>query len=235
MARILHAMNSTDRKKSYLAILDLDNTLLRGDSDYLWGCFLVEKNMVDADLHQAENDRFYEEYEAGVMDIMEFLRFQLEPLQRIPMNVLYKLRSEYLDRYIEPIITRQARELVEQHRQRDAELMIITATNSFITRPIADKFGISHLIATEPEIIDGQYTGEVSGVPSYREGKVTRLNDWLAANCVDMKGSWFYSDSYNDLPLLSMVDHPVAVNPDERLRQHALDTGWEILVMNPAG
>jgi HAD superfamily hydrolase (TIGR01490 family) len=191
--------------------------------------------MVDADLHQAENDRFYEEYEAGVMDIMEFLRFQLEPLQRIPMNVLYKLRSEFLDRYIEPIITHQARELVEQHRQRDAELMIITATNSFITRPIADKFGISHLIATEPEIIDGQYTGEVSGVPSYREGKVTRLNDWLAANGSDMKGSWFYSDSYNDLPLLSMVDHPVAVNPDERLRQHALDTGWEILVMNPAG
>ena len=113
--------------------------------------------------------------------------------------------------------------------------MIITATNSFITRPIADKFGISHLIATEPEIIDGQYTGEVSGVPSYREGKVTRLNDWLAANCADMKGSWFYSDSYNDLPLLSIVDHPVAVNPDERLSQHALDTGWEILVMTPDG
>lgn len=224
----------TPDQKSYLAILDLDNTLLRGDSDYLWGCFLVEKHRVDAEFHQAENDRFYREYEAGNMDIMEFLRFQLEPLKRIPMDDLRQLRSEYLERYIEPIITDQARGLVEQHRRHHAELMIITATNSFITRPIAEMFGIQHLIATEPELVDGRYTGAVSGVPSYRQGKVTRLNDWLKAHGKTMKGSWFYSDSYNDLPLLSMVDHPVAVNPDERLHRHALEAGWEILTMDPA-
>lgn len=225
-------MNSPD-KKNYLAILDLDNTLLRGDSDYLWGCFLVEKKRVDPEFHAAENDRFYREYEAGQMDIMEFLRFQLEPLKRIPMDDLRQLRSEYLDRYIKPIITDQALGLVEHHRRNQAELLIITATNSFITRPIADMFGIDHLIATEPEIVEGRYTGEVAGIPSYREGKVTRLNDWLEAHGADMKDSWFYSDSYNDLPLLSMVDNPVAVNPDDRLRSHAEEAGWEILSMDP--
>lgn len=225
-------MNSPD-KKNYLAILDLDNTLLRGDSDYLWGCFLVEKKRVDPEFHQAENDRFYREYEAGQMDIMEFLRFQLEPLKRIPMDDLRQLRSEYLDRYIKPIITDQALGLVEHHRRNQAELLIITATNSFITRPIADMFGIDHLIATEPEIVEGRYTGEVAGIPSYREGKVTRLNGWLEAHDADMKDSWFYSDSYNDLPLLSMVDNPVAVNPDDRLRSHAEEAGWEILSMDP--
>lgn len=225
---------TTSTAKDYLAILDLDNTLLRGDSDYLWGCYLIDKEIVDPEYHQAENDRFYTEYEAGQMDIMAFLRFQLEPLKRIPMDRLLSLREEYLHTCIEPIITNEARELVEYHRNRNAELLIITATNSFITRPIADAFGIRNLIATEPEMINGEYTGEVAGLPSYQEGKVTRLNDWLASQDLTMEGSWFYSDSFNDLPLLELVDHPVAVDPDNRLRQHASARGWEILDMKPA-
>lgn len=227
------AMN-TSTPKAYLTILDLDNTLLRGDSDYLWGSFLIDKEVVDPVHHQAENDRFYREYEAGQMDIMAFLRFQLEPLKRIPMDRLFALREEYLRACIEPIITDQARELVEYHRKNNAELLIITATNSFITRPIANAFGIDYLIATEPEMIEGKYTGEVSGLPSYQEGKVTRLNEWLRDHDMTMENSWFYSDSYNDLPLLNIVEHPIAVDPDDRLRQHASAQGWTILDMDPA-
>ena len=225
---------TASKSKDYLAILDLDNTLLRGDSDYLWGCFLIDKEVVDPDHHQAENDRFYREYEAGQMDIMAFLNFQLEPLNRIAMDRLLALREEYLHTCIEPIITDQARELVESHRENNAELLIITATNSFITRPIADLFDIHNLIATEPEIIAGKYTGRVTGLPSYQEGKVTRLNEWLTSNEMTLDNSWFYSDSYNDLPLLDIVDHPVAVDPDDRLRQHAQTQGWTILDMTPA-
>jgi len=220
-----------DADSKYLAIFDLDNTLLRGDSDYLWGSFLIEKGLVDKDHHRAENDRFYQEYLNGQMDIMAFLRFQLEPLARLPMDKLLALRGEYLRTHIEPIITGQARRLVERHRSRGAELLIVTATNSFITRPIADAFGIRHLIATEPEMKDGRYTGGVSGVPSYREGKVERLQHWLAGHDRTLDDSWFYSDSWNDLPLLERVDHPVAVNPDDRLRQHAQQQGWQILDM----
>ena len=225
-------MNKPD--ETYLAIFDLDNTLLRGDSDYLWGTFLIEKGLVNREHHQAENNRFYREYLEGRMDIMAFLRFQLEPLRRIPMDRLLALRGEYLRRYIDPIITAQAHRLVERHRGKGAELLIVTATNSFITRPIADAFGIQHLIATEPEIVDGRYTGGVSGTPSYREGKVMRLRQWLDEHGMTLAGSWFYSDSINDLPLLQAVDHPVAVNPDERLREHALAQGWPILEMDAA-
>jgi phosphoserine phosphatase len=181
---------------------------------------LIDKEVVDPDYHQAENDRFYREYEAGQMDIMAFLNFQLEPLKRIAMDRLLALRKEYLHACIEPIITDQARELVEYHRENNAELLIITATNSFITRPIADLFDM--------------YTGRVTGLPSYQEGKVTRLREWLASHDMTLDNSWFYSDSYNDLPLLEIVDHPVAVDPDDRLRQHARAQGWTILDMAPA-
>jgi HAD superfamily hydrolase (TIGR01490 family) len=214
-----------------LAIFDLDNTLLRGDSDYLWGMYLIDKGAVDQESHQRENERFYQEYLNGQMDIMAFLRFQLAPLARIPMPELLQMREEYLENYIEPIITEQARALVEKHRQQGDTLLIISATNDFVTRPIADLFAIDELIATNAELIDNQYTGAVSGVPSYQEGKVLRLNDWLKKTGNTLKGSWFYSDSHNDLPLLQKVDHPVAVNPDPQLAKHAAQLGWQVLTL----
>ena len=218
-----------------LAIFDLDNTLLRGDSDYLWGMYLIDKGAVDQESHQLENERFYQEYLNGQMDIMAFLRFQLAPLSRIPMPELLQMRDEYLENYIKPIISEEAQELVEKHRQQGDTLLIITATNDFVTRPIADLFTIDELIATNAEVIDNQYTGAVSGVPSYQQGKVVRLNDWLVKTGNTLKGSWFYSDSHNDLPLLEKVDHPVAVNPDPQLAKHAELAGWQVLsLMDPA-
>jgi HAD superfamily hydrolase (TIGR01490 family) len=214
-----------------LAIFDLDNTLLRGDSDYLWGMYLIDKGAVDGESHKRENDRFYQEYLNGQMDIMAFLRFQLAPLARIPMSELLQMREDYIEHYIKPIITTQALKLVDKHRQRGDTLLLITATNDFVTRPIADLFGIDELIATNAEIINNQYTGAVSGVPSYREGKVIRMHKWLSEKNYNMKGSWFYSDSHNDLPLLLEVDNPVAVNPDPELAKHARQAGWPILAL----
>ena len=214
-----------------MAIFDLDNTLLRGDSDYLWGMYLIDKGAVDPESHQRENDRFYQEYLNGQMDIMAFLRFQLAPLARIPMHELLQMRDEYIETYIKPIITKQAQSLVETHRQRGDTLLIITATNDFVTRPIADIFAIDELIATNAELIDNRYTGAVSGLPSYQEGKVQRLNDWLDKTGNTLTGSWFYSDSHNDLPLLKIVDHPVAVNPDPQLGEYATQAGWKILTL----
>ena len=215
-----------------LAIFDLDNTLLAGDSDYLWGRFLVEKGAVDAVHYERENERFYQLYKAGRLDILEFLRFSLAPLRAHPRSQLEAWRTEFLEDRIEPLISAQSRQLVEKHRQAGDTLMIITATNAFVTRPIAQRFGIHHLIATEPETLNGQYTGEVAGEPSFREGKVNRLEIWLAEHTADLQGSWFYSDSHNDLPLLERVDHPVAVDPDETLAQVARARQWPILELH---
>lgn len=212
-----------------LAIFDLDNTLLAGDSDYLWGRFLVKKGAVDGLQYERENERFFQLYKAGRLDIFEFLRFSLAPLRAYSRPRLEAWRSEFLETEIDPLITDASRQLVEKHRQAGDTLMIITATNAFITRPIALRFGIEHLIATEPETLDGQYTGEVAGEPSFREGKVNRLDAWLSEHGADLQGSWFYSDSHNDLPLLERVDHPVAVDPDETLAQLALARQWPIL------
>jgi HAD superfamily hydrolase (TIGR01490 family) len=212
-----------------LAIFDLDNTLLAGDSDYLWGRFLVEQGIVDGDYYERENERFYQQYKAGELDIHEFLRFSLAPLRNNPPERLRRLREAFIEQRISPLITDNARQLVEKHRQAGDKLMIITATNAFVTRPIADRFGIEALIATEPETLDGQFTGEVEGEPSFREGKVTRLRQWLEANGADLRGSWFYSDSHNDLPLLEQVDNPVAVNPDDTLAEVARSRQWPIL------
>ena len=212
-----------------LAIFDLDNTLLAGDSDYLWGRFLVEQGIVDGDYYERENERFYQQYKAGELDIHEFLRFSLAPLRNNPPERLHRLRETFIEQRISPLITDSARQLVEKHRRAGDKLMIITATNAFVTRPIADRFGIEALIATEPETLDGQFTGEVAGEPSFREGKVTRLRQWLEANGADLHGSWFYSDSHNDLPLLEQVDNPVAVNPDDTLAEVARSRQWPIL------
>lgn len=211
-----------------LAIFDLDNTLLEGDSDYAWGLFLAAKGLVDA-AHEREQERFYAEYLAGELDIHEFLSFQLKSLAEHDRETLECLREEFIITKVTPMIRSEARRLVERHRDRGHALIIITATNSFITRPIADMFGVEALIATEPEIVDGQFSGRIAGIPSFREGKVQLLNKWLAQHKETLAGSWFYSDSHNDLPLLELVDHPVAVTPDQKLRQTAKRRKWPVL------
>lgn len=214
-----------------LAIFDLDNTLLRGDSDYLWGMYLIDKGAVDEESHQRENERFYQEYIKGQMDIMAFLRFQLAPLARIPLPELLQMRKDYIENFIKPIITEQALELVNKHRQQGDVLLIITATNDFVTRPIADLFDIDDLIATNAELKNNQYTGAVSGTPCFQKGKISRLREWLDETGHDMQGSWFYSDSHNDLPLLQEVDNPVAVNPDPTLAKYAQRAGWKVITL----
>lgn len=214
-----------------LALFDLDNTLLAGDSDYLWGIFLGEIGVVDAEHYAAANQRFYDEYKAGTLDIMAFLAFSLKSLADNTPTDLAAWRTRFLQEKIEPLITPAAEALVQQHREAGDTLMIITATNRFVTAPIAARFGIEHLIATEPECVDGRYTGRVAGTPSFREGKVERLNTWLAANQQTLTGACFYSDSHNDLPLLEKVERPVAVDPDPVLRRHAEQQHWPIITL----
>ena len=211
-----------------LAIFDLDNTLLADDSDYLWGCFLVEHGIVDAEAYESENQRFYDQYLEGSLDIHEFLRFQLQPLAIHKRTQLEKWREQYLMEKIDPILLPRARTLLEKHRAQGDKLLIITATNRFITEPIAKRYGVDKLLATEPEIVDGEYTGGVNGIPCFQAGKVEQLNNWLAKENQTLDGSWFYSDSHNDLPLLERVDHPVAVDPDDKLKSHARAMGWPI-------
>jgi HAD superfamily hydrolase (TIGR01490 family) len=212
-----------------LALFDLDNTLLDGDSDYLWGCFLVEHGIVDREHYESENQHFYDQYLEGSLDIYKFLRFQLKPLATHKRHQLEQWREQYLADKIDPILLPKARDLIDQHRSRGDELLIITATNRFITEPIALRYGISQLLATEPEMADGEYTGGVTGTPCFQAGKVERLQTWLEQKRMDLKDSWFYSDSHNDLPLLEEVDHPVAVDPDDKLRSHAEQKGWPVI------
>jgi HAD superfamily hydrolase (TIGR01490 family) len=212
-----------------LAIFDLDNTLLDGDSDYLWGVFLSETGAVDREHYEAENLRFFQQYEAGELDIHEFLRFSLRPLSENETEQLERWRNTFLQQKIVPIITPAARELVERHRRAGDTLMIITATNAFVTAPIAEMLGIDHLIATQPQMRNGRYTGEVEGTPSFREGKVERLQTWLDERAESLQGSSFYSDSHNDIPLLELVENPVAVDPDEKLLLRARKMGWPVI------
>ncbi len=213
-----------------LAIFDLDNTLLRGDSDHAWGEYLVERKVVDSAQFTRDNNRYYQAYLDGTLDIFEFLeQHQLKPLAQFDRATLERWREDFLQTKIQALIGPDARALVESHRTRGHTLLIITATNRFITAPIAAELGITHLIATEPEEINGRFTGNVRGVPSYREGKVTRLRSWLAEHNENLAESWFYSDSHNDLPLLEIVDHPVAVNPDAVLTLYAQQRGWLIM------
>ena len=212
-----------------LAIFDLDNTLLDGDSDYLWGQFLAQQGRVDAASYEKENQRFYDEYVAGTLDIFEFLEFSLKPLSQIDMAELKQLHNKFMSECIKPIITQKSRDLIQHHTNQNDTLLIITATNLFITAPIAKELGIEHILATDPEIINKQYSGKVSGTPCFREGKVERLKVWLTKTGMNLADSYFYSDSHNDLPLLEMVTTPVAVDPDDTLRSHAQMKGWQII------
>lgn len=212
-----------------LAIFDLDNTLLSGDSDYLWGQFLVEQGLVDSEHYARENQRFYDDYEAGTLDIYAYQAFMLRPLTEHPLAKMLAWREQFMKEKIQPILLPKADELLNRHRAAGDTLLIITATNRFITAPIAERFGVPHLLATEPEFASGRYTGRTTGIPCFQHGKVERLDAWLAATGGDLADSWFYSDSHNDLPLLKRVTHPVAVDPDAILARHAQEQGWPII------
>ena len=212
-----------------LALFDLDNTLLAGDSDYLWGVFLAEQGIVDAEFYERENQRFYDEYKQGTLDILEFLAFSLKALTENDANTLRRLQNQFLHEKIRPIMSPPSFELIEKHRAAGDTLVVITATNSFVTTPIVKAFGIENLLATEPEVRNGIFTGQVAGVPCFQQGKVTRLNEWMTAKKMNLEDSWFYSDSHNDLPLLKLVDHPVVVDGDEQLLEYASGQGWEVM------
>lgn len=211
-----------------LAIFDLDNTLIAGDSDHAWGEFLVEKSIVDAQVYKEANDQFLLDYQNGELDILKYLSFALRPLAAHPTEQLLKWREEFFLEKIKPLMLDKAIKLVEKHRAAGDTLLIITATNHFVTEPIAQAFGIDTLIATLPEQVDGRYTGKVSGTPSFKEGKITRLNEWLETNHHTLEGSFFYSDSHNDLPLLKLVSTPVSIDPDDTLREYSEQNGWPI-------
>jgi len=215
-----------------LALFDLDNTLLSGDSDFEWSQFLIEQGVLDRELFEAKNVAFYEQYKAGTLNIVEFLDFQLKPLARHARKVLDEWHEEFMRNKMRPIMGAKARDLVRRHQAAGDLCMIVTATNSFVTAPIAREFGVEYLIATEPEQKDGEFTGRVAGVPSFREGKVVRMENWLAErgwNWESFEKSWFYSDSLNDLPLLCKVRQPIAVDPDPTLRAYAEEQGWTVI------
>lgn len=215
-----------------LVLFDLDNTLLAGDSDYEWGQFLIAKGVVDGPDYEARNRAFYDDYKAGRLDIHAFLAFALQPLAAHTREQLDAWHAEYMATRIRAMITEPARDLVRRHLGEADLVAVITATNSFVTGPIAREFGIAHLIATEPEVTGGRFTGRVAGTPCFRDGKVVRLEQFLEAHGTrldDLSDSWFYSDSLNDLPLLERVKHPVAVDPDPTLRAHAERHGWPVM------
>lgn len=215
-----------------LAIFDLDNTLLNGDSDYNWSLFLIKKGILDQSIYEQQNEEFFKDYQTGSLDIDAYAEFQFKPLRENERFFLNDLRDEYVATIIRPMITEKAKDLVNEHRSQGDQLLIITATNSFITKPIAALFGIEELIGTDLEEINNQFTGKIKGVASFQEGKVTRLNQWLDdkhLTLAQFDKTFFYSDSKNDLPLLRIVSHPVAVNPDATLNAEAKKNNWPIM------
>ena len=216
----------------HLALFDLDNTLLSGDSDYEWTQTLVSKGVLDRDTFEQRNLEFFEQYKAGVLNIYEFLDFQLQSLANNQRADLEVWHAEFMETRIRPMISKKARDLVKRHQESGDLCALVTATNSFVTGPICLEFGIPHLIATIPAQENGEFTGKPRGLPSFREGKITRVEAWLESmgmywSCFER--SWFYSDSLNDLPLLAQVSDPIAVDPDSTLRAHAEASGWTIL------
>jgi len=212
-----------------LAIFDLDNTLIGGDSDHSWGEFLVNKQLVDVVEYKRHNDQFYEDYKNGNLDMLAYQEFALSTLGQFSTYQLEALHNEFMRDVIAPLRLPKADALIDEHRQAGHELLIITATNRFITEPIALSLGIENLLATDAELIDNKYSGKVEGVPCYQEGKITKLKAWLDNKKQSVDCSWFYSDSANDIPLLSQVDKPIAVNPDEKLKKYAEQHDWPVI------
>jgi HAD superfamily hydrolase (TIGR01490 family) len=220
----------SDKKK--LALFDLDHTLLPIDSDYSWGQFTIAIGWTDPVDFARRNDAFYAHYQAGTLDVHDYVRFATEAARVRGPQQAQAARQRFMAEVIEPVVRPQALELVRSHQQAGDEVLIVTATNEFVTRPIADRFGVSHLIAVELERdAAGWITGEIKGTPSFREGKVSRFHDWLTAQGLQRERLQvtFYSDSTNDLPLMDNADHPVATNPDDRLRALAQERGWRVL------
>jgi HAD superfamily hydrolase (TIGR01490 family) len=212
-----------------LALFDLDNTLITDDSDFWWGQYLVDQKIVNAHEYGEKNRLFFEDYERGELDIDQYLKFALRPLSRFSTEQLHQWREHFIEQHIRPIIAKGAPALIEKHRQRGDTLMIVSATNLFVTEPIAELLEIPHILATEPEMKEGRYTGEYVGIPTFQHGKVHALEHWLEQHKMNLEGSTMYSDSHNDLPLLNRVDHPVAVNPDDTLKQIAEQKSWPII------
>lgn len=210
-----------------LAIFDLDNTLLGGDSDHAWGQFLVDRQLADAETYRKANDYFYEQYQNGTLNIDEFLEFSLKPLTQYSMDELAAFHEDFMESCIAPMMLPKAEALLNEHRAKGDYLLIITATNGFITRPIGKRLGVDDILATDPEILNGAYTGKYVGTPTFQLGKVTRLNEWLQDHPFDLSEAYFYSDSINDLPLLEKVGNPVAVDADPRLTELARARQWK--------
>jgi HAD superfamily hydrolase (TIGR01490 family) len=210
-----------------LAIFDLDNTLIGGDSDHLWGEFLCDEGIiVDRQSFQKKNDYFYQQYELGLLDIYAWAEFSFEILERRSMNELGELHHKFMIDKIEPIILVKAQNCIDNHKKNGDTVLVITASNTFVTSPIVKRYGIDHLLATEPEIKSGRYSGKISGTPCFQSGKIDNLMPWMAKNNETLEGSSFYSDSHNDLPLLELVDHPVTINADKILTLEAKKRGW---------
>lgn len=217
-----------------LAIFDLDNTLIADDSDYLWGQFLVDQGIVDKNHYEQSNLKFYQDYKQDRLDINEFLDFSLQPLADNSAEQLYRWREQFITEVIKPIMLPAAKQLIDRHRAKGDTLLVITATNKFVIEPIVNLYGIENIIATEPEFSDGKFTGKFVGTPCFQQGKVALLDAWLATKDENLSGSWFYSDSHNDLPLLKIVDHPVAVDPSQKLQDFAQGADWAIISLRAA-
>ncbi len=212
-----------------LAIFDLDNTLLAGDSDHSWGEFLINEGMVDPVEFKRKNDQFYREYEEGILDIYAYQEFALSPIVGKPIAELDELHKKFMENQIGKMMLPKAHALIEEHKSKGHTLLIITATNRFVTEPIAKALQIPNLLATEPEIINERYTGKIVDIPCFQSGKVTRLNNWLRTQNQKFDTRYFYSDSANDLPLLESVDYPIAVDPDPKLKKAAEERNWPII------
>jgi len=210
-----------------LAIFDLDNTLIGGDSDYLWGEFLCDEGIItDRESFQKMNDYFYHQYEIGELDIYAWAEFSFKVLSEHSFDKLNQLRKDFMETKIRPIFLEKAQNCIDNHKKNGDSVLVITASNTFVTKPVVEMYGIEHLLATEPEFVSGRFTGKVSGIPCFQSGKIDNLMPWLEKNNENLIGSYFYSDSHNDLPLLELVDNPVAINGDPILIAAANDNGW---------
>ncbi len=212
-----------------LAIFDLDHTLINGDSDHLWGEYMIENGIVDEQAFRQRNDVFYQDYQRGTLDNDQYLAFALEPLTHYSIDELHAWRADYVEKWIRPLIAPGTARLLDEHRQSNHHLMIISATNLFVSEPIGQMLGVTTVLATEPEIIANRYTGRFLGTPTYQQGKVSVLKEWITNNNNDLVGAYFYSDSLNDLALLEQVDNPVTVNPDDDLKLIAEARAWKII------
>jgi HAD superfamily hydrolase (TIGR01490 family) len=211
-----------------LALFDLDKTLIVGDSDYLWGEFLVEKGLVDKNTYQQTNQAFFDDYARGKLNMDKYLEFCLKPLTQHSLDKLLELRREFVLTKIKPQIYAKGVEIINKHKQDGDFILVISATNEFIVAGVLELFTFDDFLATNAEFKNNKYTGKSIGTPCFQDGKVVNLNNWLKIHNFDLKNSYFYSDSFNDLPLLKIVDNPIATNPDDKLKNIALQNDWQI-------